>query len=158
MYAEKCIKLLIEFHFSMLNNVTKILISVLLVLDIYALIFLNINPESLTLNWKNIDENITELYFTDHLKLPKKVEANENYSFSFSTHNLENRDMNYIYTVFIDFDGTRFLVDDGTFSLNRGEIKNTQINFSIKEGFGNGNVVVFLNNKNQQINFRISET
>lgn len=40
-------------------------------------------------------ERFTELYFEDHLNLPKQVEFNTSYPVSFTIHNLEGRQMTY---------------------------------------------------------------
>lgn len=40
-------------------------------------------------------ERFTELYFEDHLNLPKQIEFNTSYPVSFTIHNLEGRQMTY---------------------------------------------------------------
>jgi hypothetical protein len=46
---------------------------------------------------KPAKENFTELYFNDHASLPEYAQLNTSYDYSFSIHNVENKDMTYDY-------------------------------------------------------------
>lgn len=48
-----------------------------------------------------IPESFTELFFTDHLNLPTTISANVDQTFTFTIHNLENKDMSYSWEVFV---------------------------------------------------------
>ena len=142
----------------MLSNAVKILISLLLVVDLYVLIFLNVNPNSLSLNLGKKEEKITELYFPKHLELPKSIETDRDYAFQFTTRNLENTDIDYAYTVYIELNDVRFLIDQGAFKLGHNSEKTQAVSFRINDSFEEGRVVVLLNNRNQQINFKFTES
>lgn len=46
------------------------------------------------------EETFTELYFEDHLKLPKKLNAGEPFQVAFTIHNLEGKYMDYPVKIF----------------------------------------------------------
>ena len=47
-----------------------------------------------------IPENLTELYFEDHLNLPKTVPDSESVPYAFTIHNLENKRVEYTYVIY----------------------------------------------------------
>jgi hypothetical protein len=101
-------------------------------------------------------ETFTELYFEDHSNLPKTIEKYKEYSFSFTIHNLEYKDVEYPYIVYLQSDSDKIILDSGKLSLKNDEYK------SQKEDFGplespRAKVVVELTNKNQQIDFWMEE-
>ncbi|MGV8086561.1 MAG: hypothetical protein ACP5N1_02935 [Candidatus Woesearchaeota archaeon] len=44
-------------------------------------------------------ESFSELYFNDHTNLPEYINLNTEYNYSFSIHNLENKNITYNYTI-----------------------------------------------------------
>ncbi len=65
-------------------------------------------------------ERLTELYFTDHTKLPKTVKAGATETVAFTVHNLEHQHVTYHYklvAVLADSDSEQVL-NEGTFALD----------------------------------------
>ena len=126
------------------------------------LIFFNLNRASIhnelvTLNLIPKPEPLTELYFDDHKHLPKSAKSNEVISFAFVIHNLEATDYQYVYSVSVNANGTRHIVDSGKVLVkdNQYFVKNEQIHLLNAPGMQE--VIVELTNKRQSIDFRIGE-
>lgn len=69
-------------------------------------------------------ETFTELYFEDHLKLPKDVTFNTPYQLKFVVHNLEGYNKNYQYII---------TVSDATRSSLVADLKKGNVNLSNNE-------------------------
>ncbi len=98
-------------------------------------------------------ETFTELYFENHTQLPNSIEPNKTYNFSFTLHNLEYRDMNYPYEVYIDADGTKQMLDQNTVFVKNAGYKTIAESFTPTVPMGRVKIVANLINKNQQISF-----
>jgi hypothetical protein len=101
-------------------------------------------------------ETFTELYFEDHINLPKTITKWQVYNFSFTVHNIEYQDMNYPYVVYVLMNNQKVILDSGNFTLKNDEFK------TIKEDVGpfenyRAQVVVELTNKNQSIHFWVEQ-
>lgn len=94
-------------------------------------------------------ETFTELYFTDHLSLPKQIKLGVPYSFKFTVHNLEYQDFTYVYEVTAD----NLILDKDQFSLKHDEVKTILVTFRIFRHFERIKITVNLVNKNQPIHF-----
>ena len=68
-------------------------------------------------------ETFTELYFEDHLSLPNKVTLFKENNFKFTIHNLENKDMEYPYEVYIDVNGEKYMIDKSSILIKTTNIK-----------------------------------
>jgi hypothetical protein len=101
-------------------------------------------------------EAFTELYFEDHNDLPKTIERYKEYSFSFTIHNLEHKDVEYSYIVYLQRDSGRTILDSGRFSLQNDEYKSQREDFGPLENTRT-QIVVEITNKNQQIDFWMEE-
>jgi hypothetical protein len=101
-------------------------------------------------------EAFTELYFEDHGNLPKTIEKYKEYSFSFTIHNLESKDMAYSYIVYLQRDSERTILDSGGFGLQNDEYRSQREDFGPLENLRT-RVVVEITNKNQQIDFWMEE-
>ena len=102
-------------------------------------------------------ETFTELYFEDHLSLPNKVTLFKENNFKFTIHNLENKDMVYIYEVYIDVNSEKQMIDKSSVSIKNNEYKTITEDFTITVPMQRVKVVVNLINKNQQIHFWMGE-
>jgi len=101
-------------------------------------------------------ETFTELYFENYLKLPSVVTPDQQCSFSFTIHNLENRDMQYHYVVYLQTGKWRQVIADKTvFVRNNHSLTIPEI-FQAPNAKTKSEVVVDLINKNQQIGFWIT--
>ena len=107
----------------------------------------------------NPDNNYTELYF--ETPLPDQVELNKDYSFSFSIHNLEGKEMNYAYTVYIEYYSplnkitSIETINSNSVNLAHDEIATIPSNINIEEDFTTARIVVESNN--QQIYFEVGQ-
>ncbi|GAH55394.1 unnamed protein product [marine sediment metagenome] len=68
-------------------------------------------------------ETFTELYFEDHLSLPNKVTLFKENNFRFTIHNLENKDIVYIYEVYIDVNREKQMIDKNSVLIKNNEYK-----------------------------------
>jgi len=108
-------------------------------------------------------EKFTELYFEDHLFLPSKVTLFKENNFKFTIHNLENKDMEYLYEVYVEIGGEKLMIDKSSVLLKINEYKTITENFKITipiiELFQLQRVKVIVNllSKNQQIHFWMGE-
>ena len=102
-------------------------------------------------------ETFTELYFEDHLSLPKKVTLFKENNFKFTIHNLENKDMVYIYEVYIDLNREKQMIDKNSVIIKNNEYKTISEDFAITVPTQRVKVVINLIGKNQQIHFWMEE-
>ena len=101
-------------------------------------------------------DSFTELYFEDHLTLPKTVENNKIYTFKFTTHNLEYKDMTYPYEVYILDNGKKQTIEKKTFMLKQDQYKTLQEKFTFTKPLKDrAEIIVYLINNDQQIDFWI---
>lgn len=147
----------------MKENLKLIIKTSLLLIIVYFLIgftkFIGSIPqvkEAVVLATTKKPETFTEVYFEDHTNLPKTIKKHEEYSFVFTIHNLEYKDMKYSYIVFLQRDNQKIILDQGNLNLKDNEFK------SVKEDFGplknlKAKIVVEIINKNQQIDFWMGE-
>jgi hypothetical protein len=102
-------------------------------------------------------ETFTELYFEDHLSLPNRITLFKENNFKFTIHNLENKDMVYIYEVYIDANGEKQMVDKNSVLIKNNEYKTIWEDFTITAPTQRVKAVVNLIAKNQQIHFWMGE-
>ena len=102
-------------------------------------------------------ETFTELYFEDHLSLPNKVTLFKENNFKFTIHNLENKDMEYPYEVYIDVNGEKQMIDKSSVLIKNNEYKTITEDFTITVPMQRVKVVVNLISKNQPIHFWMDE-
>ena len=102
-------------------------------------------------------ETFTELYLEDHLSLPNKVTLFKENNFKFTIHNLENKDMEYPYEIYIDVDGEKQMIDKSSVLIKNNEYKTITEDFTITVPTQRVKVVVNLISKNQPIHFWMGE-
>jgi len=100
-------------------------------------------------------QTFMELYFENHLSLPGKVTLFEENNFKFTIHNLENKDMEYPYEVYIDTNGEKQIISMDSVLIEDNEYKTITVDFTITIPIPRSRVVVNLINKNEQIRFWI---
>jgi len=110
--------------------------------------------EAVTLATTVKPETFTELYFTNHLKLPSTVKLGNKYSFEFTVHNLEYKTFKYPYEVYIDTNGNRQYIEKSVFTLKQDKYITIKESFSVTDATRSA-VVVNLISKNQAIDFWI---
>ena len=99
-------------------------------------------------------ETYTELYFTDHLSLPKHLEPETQYEFEFSVHNLEYKDFTYIYEVTATDEKGEIILDGRSqLLLKHDETGNVDVAFQTPESFERIKISVNLVDKGQMIHF-----
>ncbi len=103
------------------------------------------------------EETMTELYFDDHLNLPKSIMAGDEISFSFVIHNLEGRDMAYPYLVYKTFNENKIFLRRDIVKVEDGEYKRVNVSYTPLESVNNGIITVSLLQFNQDIHFLLSE-
>jgi len=103
-------------------------------------------------------ETFTELYFEDHLSLPSKVTLFKENNFKFTIHNLENKDMEYKYEIYVDITkGKKRMIDKGSVLIKNNEYKTISEEFIITIPIQRVKVAVNLISKSQQIHFWMGE-
>ncbi len=102
-------------------------------------------------------ETFTELYFEDHLSLPREITLFKENSFKFTIHNIEDNNMEYPYEVYIEVNGESQTIDKGSILIKNNEYKTITQNFIIGTPIQRVKIVVNLTDKNQQIHFWMGE-
>lgn len=97
-------------------------------------------------------ETFTELYFEDHLNLPSKIIPSKQYKFTFTIHNLENKDTDYSYIIYKYTAGQITSLDEGKISLKKDEYKTAEKTVGPFEALRT-KIVVHLTDQNQDISF-----
>ena len=142
--------------------VLRILLPLFIIASLVAGIFLLVNyvpsvKEAFILATTKKPETFTELYFEDHLSLPKEITLFKENNFKFTIHNLENKDMEYPYEVYMDINGERQSIDKSSVLIKNNEYKTITQNFIITTPIQRAKIVVNLIDKNQPIHFWMGE-
>jgi hypothetical protein len=129
-----------------------ILLGVFVVLAMYGIFY--------TWSWsiatgKAQSETFTELYFEDNLHLPSEVIPKRSYFFQFTLHNLEGKDMEYPYEVYIKVGQEKLLFDKGTIFVKENDYRTIQERFATADVLPKSEIVVDLLSKNQFVDFWI---
>lgn len=99
-------------------------------------------------------ERFTELYFYNIVPLQGNSAAAETH-FSFVIHNLEGKDMDYRYRIYLEHDGTSKLLETDTEHLADHTAATLSKTFHITDLEGDETIVVSLPELAQQIHFRL---
>jgi hypothetical protein len=100
-------------------------------------------------------ETFTELYFENSTQLPSQVVPKHPYAFQFTLHNLESKNMEYRYEVYLEAGNNKLVFDKGTVFVKENNYKTIQERFVSASVLPKSAIVVDLTNKNQQIDFLI---
>lgn len=102
-------------------------------------------------------ETFTELYFSEHQKLPQNIVPYQPIPVEFTIHNLENKDLDYVYEVFIQVNGKKQpLITRSVFIKNNSYVNIKEIisaNYPSERFKVGANLI----NKNQAIDFWVQE-
>jgi|GEM_PF-838474 len=104
-------------------------------------------------------ETFTELYFDDHLTLPKTVIEGQPHQFSFTIHNLEGKNVNYPIEVMAinEASPSSVVLSSEAVVVANQESKAVPITYVLPTGFGERvKVQVLLKNLNQSIHFWVT--
>lgn len=106
------------------------------------------------------DDHLTEIYFDNPTMLPKKITSGEIISFSFVIHNLEGRDMEYPYAVYLTPSGSasRVIVNGSIVNIHNKESKTVLVSFVPSSPHEQETVIVELTNTHQEIRFLLTRT
>lgn len=140
-------------HFGLIVKIGLLILVVFAILGIVKTV--KIPPklkEAIVLATTRIPETFTELYFEDHINLPKTIEKGKEYQYKFTIHNLENKDMDYPYTVSLQRDDKKTVIDSGSVFLKNNEYKTIEMSVGPLKKV-RLKVVIELVNKNQFISF-----
>jgi hypothetical protein len=102
-------------------------------------------------------EMFTELYFENHEKLPLEIMPQKKYSFAFTIHNVENKNMVYPYTVYMITNHNKVVLQHGNISLHQDKAQTIPVNITISSVMPTSEIVVDLPKKKQSIDFWINE-
>lgn len=104
-------------------------------------------------------ERFTELYFNNHLSLPKQTVAGQSASFSFTIHNVEGITTTYPYRVYFEYPrGHQVDFASSTVTLADGATTTVAVSHIFLASNETGKVVVDLTALNQQIDFLVPAT
>jgi len=149
-----------EKNYKLIMNIRSILF-IVLVIVILSFLIVNYIPsvrEAVVLATTVKPETFTELYFEDHLSLPNEVTLFKKNSFKFTIHNLENKDMEYKYEIYVDMTKKRKrMMDKGSVLIKNNEYKTISEEFTITIPIQRVKVAVNLISKSQQIHFWMGE-
>lgn len=110
--------------------------------------------------WKLIPqkESFTELYFENHLNLPKYIITGRKMDFSFTIHNLEGQAMNYPYAVyFVSDEGRITTINSSVATSSDGEYKTIPVEYTLNTLAPSGAIYVELSRKKQDIHFMVTK-
>ncbi len=109
-----------------------------------------------------IKENFTELYFKNYSELPKTIESikiGDEVSFSFSIHNMEGKEMDYPYVIYVkNSTDEKTIIEEKTLRLKDGEemsVDQTYTFLAEHDSVEKLKVHVELVNLNQEIHFSL---
>ncbi|MBT4175145.1 DUF1616 domain-containing protein [archaeon] len=105
-------------------------------------------------------ESFTELYFEDHENLPSNIQLNKDYHFQFSIHNLENQQIAYNYTIYIEYYTNEKLqytetINSDSIILEHDQIATISESFEINEDFEQ--IKIGIETNDQEIHFWVEE-
>ena len=102
-------------------------------------------------------EYFTELYLNDYLALPQSIKKDESIHFSFTIHNLENKDTQYYYVVYFKAaNGQITIFDKNTKLINKGDKEIITETYSASNQNENGAIYIELPQQNQEIHFLLN--
>lgn len=102
-------------------------------------------------------ETFTELYFSNHTNLPSKIDTGKIYSFAFTVHNVEAKQMDYKYIVFMQSKNSKELIDTKSIELQNNQTTTISESFELASPVTQAEIVVRLINKDQQIDFYVNK-
>jgi hypothetical protein len=102
-------------------------------------------------------EPLTELYFNDHLAIPKLAHVNDTYNLSFTINNLEYKDMPYPYKITEKYGNVSKTIAEGNIFLADNTSTSVPFSFSFNETFKRAQVQITLTDKNQSIHLWVDE-
>ncbi len=119
-------------------NKSKIIIgqviTVVIALTIYSIWTYPDLRASIKDTWRlattRIPESLTELYFEDHLNLPKTIPETEPLPFSFTVHNLENKTVGYKYIVYAITENGSTILSKEEFTLDHDKYETVKTSVS----------------------------
>lgn len=117
----------------------------------------NVYPELYALNIIPKPESFTELYFENHESLPFTILPQQQYAISFTIHNLEHKNMNYIYEAYITTGSNKTILQQGSVFLKNDERKTLSIPFTINASISKSEIVVNISNLQQSIDFWVNK-
>lgn len=144
------------------NIFNKIIIVTLGIFILSGVGYLILNPKLVEaqLNAMKLlpqEETFTEVYFSDHQKLPQKVDPYQLIPVEFTIHNLEGKEYKYGYEVLINTDGNKVPLTQATVSLEDNEYKTIKESYSTAYSGKRYQIIVNLINKNQSIDFWVNQ-
>ncbi len=143
-----------KISYKLIISIVLTVISVCIVLGFFQLVkYVPSIREAFILAVHPKPETFTELYFENHLLLPDKFIPSRQVNFKFTIHNLENKDMEYLYEVYIDSNGEKQLIEKNSVLIKNNEYKTIDAGFTIAVPMQRFKVVVNLIQNNQQIDF-----
>ncbi|MEI8343966.1 MAG: hypothetical protein WCF93_03395 [Candidatus Moraniibacteriota bacterium] len=102
-------------------------------------------------------ECFTELYFNDHINLPKQLSPGEKISFSFVIHNLEGASKDYPYVVYFKSkDGQFKNIEEKTVTLADGEVRAIDESYVSESLENQGGIYIKLKDQQQEIHFLLN--
>ena len=128
----------------------------LFAVGVFQLVKYNSVKKAIILATTREPQTFTELYFENHLSLPGKITLFKENNFKFTIHNLENKDMEYPYEVYIDTNGEKQIISTDSVLIEDNGYKTISVVFTITIQIPRSRVVINLIDKNEQINFWIA--
>jgi hypothetical protein len=145
-----------KINWKLITRIELLILAVFFVIGIYQIYeYVPGVKEAVALATTVKPETFTELYFENHRSLPSKITYNEDNKFKFTIHNLENKDMNYPYEVYINLNGEKQIIEKSSVFIKSGKYKTIDEDFTISLPTARVEVIANLINKNQQIDFWI---
>lgn len=132
----------------------KIYSAICVVVFLASVFFSSAIPGQLLAFFAPQPENVTELYFEDHLSLPNRIAPHTTYPFHFTIHNATDKDQDYQYEMSAQVDGERVIWDKSSVNIGKGETQTIEEQFATAESVPRQTkITIQLLNTDQHIDF-----
>ena len=103
-------------------------------------------------------EQLTELYFDNHLRLPQNLDTDQTATSSFTIRNLEHEPVRYPYLVTASSAAEQSIIASGEVQLNHMEQESIPFTVQVASAGARTEIEVMLLNSGQSIRFFINTT
>lgn len=137
--------------------ILSLILVILITLTTYGLWQYPVLRENLGETWRlattRIPENLTELYFENHLELPKTMPETESIPYSFTIHNLENKKVEYTYIVYAKNEKGETMLTKGKVALDHDKYQTIESSVAPGENLRTRIIIQLTGESTQEIAF-----
>lgn len=109
--------------------------------------------ETWRLSTTSVPETLTELYFENHLDLPKAISESGTTDFSFTIHNLENKSVEYAYLIYAKNENGEMVLSKDKVTIDHDQSKTVSVNIPVNDNIRTKIIIQLTGVSTQQIAF-----